>query len=461
MARYEITSQPVGQGGFGKVREGHDTVLDRKVAVKSLNAAWTAAPAAEKERFRREARTLAKMSHPNIPAIYDVVQTDDEFTIVFQFVEGTTLRKIIENDGPISLSECRLWFDQIASALQHSHENGSFHRDVKPENFVVSSDRKHCYLVDFGIALSKDEMDRLTDTDDWIGTPGYMSPEQQNGENVDASDDLYVLGGCLYESLCGHPIEHGDYRHLNTISEIIPPAIDNLVRRCIARKPHRLANAADFRAQLRFALQKHRALSEILAVGQLHELVSAIAEMTPQQFMELKAGQRLLILQKCTDVVNDHDRRLGAARIEFLQVMTPLGISLPPDEYKPIIAPAIDYGFGPQSDPHPRGNRGIQDSLITAAAKVTQPNHRVIVEALLEWLPNVDLPSQKNWFYHNVRILVYTLMANTECSDDDAPKLGSLLCKVNELQRSRTQEDPQEREEDEEPALQTSMLSER
>ncbi|MBI2824444.1 MAG: serine/threonine protein kinase [Planctomycetia bacterium] len=173
--RYVLDTIAIGTGGYGKVRQGEDKILQRKIAVKTLDPVWAAADDEDKERFKREARTLAKLNHPNIPAIYVVVYTDERFEIVFQFVEGSTLRSIL-TEGSVGVQECKTWFDQLASALQHAHERGIIHRDVKPENMIVSPDQKHCYLVDFGIALSQEEIQRLTGSDNWIGTPGYMAP---------------------------------------------------------------------------------------------------------------------------------------------------------------------------------------------------------------------------------------------------------------------------------------------
>src|SRR5437762_14229305 len=103
--RYTIDSPPVGQGGFGKVRKGHDRVLDRIVAVKQLDQILADADETEKLRFHREARILAKLSHPNIPSIYDVKLGDDKLEIYFQFVDGTNVRRILEADGALSLAE--------------------------------------------------------------------------------------------------------------------------------------------------------------------------------------------------------------------------------------------------------------------------------------------------------------------------------------------------------------------
>jgi serine/threonine-protein kinase len=455
VTRYKIENTPVGQGGFAKVRRGVDEILERKIAVKVLDPVLAAASKEEQERFRREAKILATLSHPNIPAIYDVVFDGTKLEIIFQFIEGDTLRSIIDSDEGVQLSYCRSWFDQLASALEHAHAKGILHRDIKPENIIVSKDRKHCYLVDFGIALSKNDLLRLTPTEDWIGTPGYMSPEQEQGAPLDPSDDLYVLGGCLYEALCGHRIEQGNYQPLATINELLPPALDVLVKKCIASKPTRIKSAAEFRAQLRQALQGHRTFSEILASGQLHELVDAVDQMSASQFMELKAGQRLLILQKCADVVVAEERRFAAARNEFLSVMTCVGVLLEPSEYKKIITPAIRLGFGAVTleDRGPRGVPMIRDSLMDACHDVAQPNHHAIVDALLAWLSDIALEHQKAGLYHGLRLVIHALMANPECSDGDAPQLAALLERINNLQRSRAAEVEQESPMDDEPAL--------
>ncbi len=443
MSRYEIKNlTPVGTGGFGKVRKGEDTILGRPVAIKTLDPALAAASDEDKERFRREARILAKLSHPNIPSIYDVVFDQGKFEIIFQFVEGTNLRTILSSEGTIKLAECRHWFDQLASALGHAHDMGIIHRDIKPENIIISPDRKHCYLVDFGIALSKTDLERLTDPNEWIGTPGYMSPEQQDGKDLDASDDLYVLGICLYEALSGHRIDQGDYVALNSINELIPPAIDDLIRKCIEKtKPRRCQKATEFRNRFASALSRHRTLSELLTAGQLHEIVDAIANMTPSQFMDLKAAQRLLILQKCQDLVGSTDRRLTIAREEFLCNMTQVGILLPQADYKKIAVPAFNIGFGSSSDQDSqrRGSRMIRAALASAASRVAVPNHHEIVDAAIGWIRSNDLQSEKSWVFDSLRRIVTSLMANPECDDSDAPELAAVLATINQLQQSVSQ----------------------
>jgi len=179
--RFTFQQEPHASGGFAKIIKGRDNALERDVALKKLDPLVKEFPEADVERFRREARILAKLSHPNIPAIYDVDFAPGRFSIIFQFVEGKTLHDLIEQEGACQLSEVRSWFHQIASALDHAHSLGIIHRDIKPTNIIVKPDREAAYLVDFGIALTAEEAKKLTKSGFVIGTPGYMSPEQQSG----------------------------------------------------------------------------------------------------------------------------------------------------------------------------------------------------------------------------------------------------------------------------------------
>jgi hypothetical protein len=161
--------------------------------------------------------------------------------------------------------------------------------------------------------------------------------------------------------------------------------------------------------------------------------------MTPAQFMEMKVGQRLLILQKCQDIAIAEDLRLAPARNEFLSVMLRLGIYLEPEEYQRVVVPSVRLGLG-CVDLGGKVNRGvisIRDALIDAAADVSTTNHRVMVAAIRTWLSGVKLEEQKSGLYHTMRLLVQALMANPDCHDDDARELAVTLNRINELQRSR------------------------
>ena len=185
MERFSFQPCLHGAGGFAKVIKGRDNALERDIAVKVLDPLVTQFSEADQERFRREARILAKLSHPNIPAIYDVDFSDGHFMIIYQFIDGQTLREIINDSGPVQISTARTWFHQIASALEHAHGLGITHRDIKPENIIITPNRESAYLVDFGIAITAEDGKKLTKSGFVMGTPGYMSPEQQAGDPVD------------------------------------------------------------------------------------------------------------------------------------------------------------------------------------------------------------------------------------------------------------------------------------
>lgn len=439
--RYQLEPQEVGSGGFGKVYKATDKVLGRAVAIKTLDRLLVDADDRDRERFAQEAKTLARFSHPNIPAIYDVA-FEDELRIIFQFIQGETVRSLLAS-GPLSLPEVQKWFRQIASALQHAHEMNIIHRDLKPENLIVTADRQHCYLVDFGIALSAAQLKRLTESHERIGTPGYMSPEQERGDTLDPSDDLYVLGKCLYEALSGQSIAAGNYGHLSVINETIPPAIDDLILKCIDPKPRRLSSAKDFARLLESALSVRRSLSEILTGGKLHEISQAIASMSADDFLKIPDGQRRLIISTCKDVITAGGEDLLQARRDFLLYLTPLSIWMSTADCAIFVSEALkaayDEGHGSYI-----GDRRIRDALATAASDAAEGSLRTIVDCFLSWLDNARLDGEEPWFFHEVRMLVKHLMANAACDAQRAEKLQEILEKVNHLQRKTTlrQTDP-------------------
>ena len=434
--RYLVDSKPVGAGGFGKVRHGRDTVLERDVAIKSLDPVLRSATDTDRERFRGEAKTLAQLSHPNIPAIYDVVLERERFHIIFQFIDGDNMREILA-DGPLAVEEARRWFGQIASALDHAHSRSRIHRDLKPDNFIVTANRQHCYLADFGLALSADEKKRLTKDGYVVGTPGYMSPEHEDGKELDFSDDIYVLGICLYEALCGHRPAPVEYAPLYIQNEAIPPAVDALIESCLWPKPRRLASASDFGRRLELAFVVQQPLSVVLAEGQLHEIIAAIRDMTPEEFMELPAGQRMLVMGKCEDLVASPEERLAQARAELLSVLSRLAIHTPTDRYRPIAEAALRIGFE-----HHRtgetwiGDRRVREAINEAAIRVGSANHTALSDCVVVWLGATKLEDKEGWFYHAVRELLDRLLANPACGEEDAAKLAKRRQEVSRLQRT-------------------------
>ena len=155
---YRIIEEGAGEGGFGRVDKAEHIELERLVALKHLDPLFKDNPTPQDiERFRREAKTLAKFSHPNIPAIYDIKfdQKAGAFTIIFEWIEGPTVRQFLMDRGTMSVDQVRRWFPQVCSALTQSHERGIIHRDVKPSNLILTPNLETCYLVDFGIALEQ------------------------------------------------------------------------------------------------------------------------------------------------------------------------------------------------------------------------------------------------------------------------------------------------------------------
>jgi serine/threonine-protein kinase len=154
--RYRVEQAAVGEGGYGRIDKAFDTTLERPVAIKTLDPLFkTALTDADIERFRREARSLAQLSHPSIPAIYDVQFSPEtsEFRIIFEWVDGRNLREHLQERGVLDLNDARQNFALICSALTHAHTKGIIHRDIKPANVIFSEAAGTCYLVDFGIAL--------------------------------------------------------------------------------------------------------------------------------------------------------------------------------------------------------------------------------------------------------------------------------------------------------------------
>lgn len=433
--RFTFEDKTHGSGGFARVIRGRDNDLDRDIAVKVLDPLATSFGDADRERFRREAKILAKLSHPNIPAIFDVLFTAEHFLIFFQFIDGITLEKMIADSGVCELGDVRRWFAQIASAVEYAHTNGVIHRDIKPANIIITPNRESAYLVDFGIALSSDEAKRVTASGYVVGTQGYMSPEQQAGKDVDNRSDIYSLAVTLYEALAGKPIPIGSYEELSSTNEAIPPAIDDIIRDCLLPKEQRVASARDFSSRLAGALRPLRPLSEVLAHGRLHELANALEELSPEDFAKLPEGQRALTLVKLSDIVGSGDPQLQYASARFLELLLPRGMFLPENDYRDIVNPAVEWGFK-RALGGKIGREGIRREIESAAYTSRAAAHRVLREEFSQFLENEDLEQQEDWYLHSVRQVLQTLLANPACTEGTA-SLTQLLRTVNSIQRSR------------------------
>jgi serine/threonine-protein kinase len=270
--RYEL-EELVGTGGMSSVYRAHDRLLERDVALKVLHEQFTA-DGDYVERFRREARSVAQLSHPNIVTVIDRGEQDDRQFIVFEYVAGENLKSLVEREGQLPEDEAIRLALQIARALGFAHEHGLVHRDVKPQNVLLNGDGQ-AKVTDFGIARSLDVKGGLTQTGTVMGTSDYISPEQARGSRVDAQSDIYSLGAVLYELLTGEVPFTGDnfvavaMQHINapppSVRERRPdvsPRLDAAIRRAMAKEPSdRFGSMDELCAELSACLAPETAVS--------------------------------------------------------------------------------------------------------------------------------------------------------------------------------------------------------
>jgi serine/threonine protein kinase/pimeloyl-ACP methyl ester carboxylesterase len=253
---YRIASQ-LGAGGMGEVYRAHDSKLGRDVAIKTLPAEFTC-DSERVARFRREARTLASLNHPNIAAIYGLEESGDLDWLVLELVDGETL------SGPLPVAQALDYARQIAEALETAHEKGVIHRDLKPSNVKVTAQGR-VKVLDFGLAkaIGGPEANQDLSHGHMLGTPGHMSPEQTRGQPVDERTDIWAFGCLLYELLAGKRAFGGDSVS-DTIVAVLehepdwqalpvktPAPILHLLRQCLQKDPqHRLGSIAEARGTI-------------------------------------------------------------------------------------------------------------------------------------------------------------------------------------------------------------------
>jgi len=260
VGRYRILEE-LGRGGMGIVYKGHDTVLDRAVAFKVLPDALRDNPQALKN-FLREAKSAAKLNHPNIVTVFDAGEQDRRFYIAMEYVDGTTLKEILKRRGLISAPGVVHVGVQLCEALHYAHGQKVVHRDVKTANVMWTREKK-AKIMDFGLAKVVEEVRNHTTL--VSGTPYYMSPEQTLGKNVDHRTDLYSLGVMLFELATGKlPFRDGNvpYHHVHTpapdprsLCPTLPEGLARVILHCLQKDPEqRPQTAADVAGLLRGSL---------------------------------------------------------------------------------------------------------------------------------------------------------------------------------------------------------------
>lgn len=250
----------LGRGGSAVVYRARDRSLFRDVAIKVVRPKFAASAEEAIARLAREARTVARLAHPNIVTVHAVKRLrDGGLALVMQLVPGRTLKQVITDEGPFTPERTERVLKDIAEALAFAHANGVVHRDVKPENIFIEAGTGRALLADFGIAHSTEFDSRLTMTGAAIGTPAYMAPEQIDGAPANARSDLYSLGLVAWEMLTGERPWEGEALYnvifkqktddLPAIDEIrpgeVPPRLQYIVERCLQKKPNARWAGAD------------------------------------------------------------------------------------------------------------------------------------------------------------------------------------------------------------------------
>ncbi|MFI6176889.1 serine/threonine protein kinase [Nonomuraea sp. NPDC051191] len=256
----------VGKGGMAVVYLALDPRLSRRVALKILNPVLSVDDRF-RQRFILESRTVASIEHPNIIPIYEAnADADGVLYIAMRYVDGLDLRRLIYDRGPLPIAQANQIFAQTAAALDAAHAHDLIHRDVKPANILLAGD--HVYLTDFGITKHRSSISGLTQTDQFIGTPRYMSPEQINKEHIDGRCDQYALACVVYEALSARlPFQRENdiallWAHLaeqpvplTQLRPELPPQVDTVMSRALAKAPEeRYATCSEFVTALRDAI---------------------------------------------------------------------------------------------------------------------------------------------------------------------------------------------------------------
>lgn len=311
LGKYEIV-ELLGQGGMATVYKGYQPDIERYVAVKVLPSQPGLDPQFI-ERFRLEARTIARLQHPHILPLYDYGVERDILYLVIAYVAGGSLGDQIDQ-GPMALAEVEQVLRQIASALDYAHRQGVIHRDIKPDNILLDSER-HALLADFGIVKTVEGNSKLTATGGLVGTPIYMSPEQGRGDPITESTDIYSLGVVVYQMITGQQPYTADtpvqviVKHIsdpvpriNQAMEGLPLGLEPIMQRVLAKDPQqRYQTASEFAEDFVCAVRGHE-----ISTGTQTELIlptsknllpqAAQSALETRQMVTRQTGRSTLIL---------------------------------------------------------------------------------------------------------------------------------------------------------------------
>lgn len=258
LGQYEILSK-IGAGGMATVYRARQTSVDRDVACKVIRADLTE-DTTFTERFAREARTIASLSHLHILKVFDYGQEGGTAYLVMELMDGGSLHKLIQQQEALAQSSAARLLNQIASALDYAHEKGIIHRDLKSDNVLLDK-AQNAYLTDFGIARLLTETSRMTQTGTIMGTPAYMAPELWTGQPANRQTDIYALGVILYEMVTGNTPFSGEtpyaimYQHLHSEppatsnNTLIAAGVQTVIQKALAKQPDERYESASLMAK--------------------------------------------------------------------------------------------------------------------------------------------------------------------------------------------------------------------
>ncbi|MEW6563212.1 MAG: serine/threonine-protein kinase [Pseudomonadota bacterium] len=371
LGRYEVVAE-LGQGAMGVVYKAIDPLIDRVVAIKTINLNQAEDEKEEYEgRFYQEAKAAGRLSHPNIVTIYDVGREDHIAYIAMEFLEGRELRDILNDGEPLPLDQVLDIVAQVALGLAYAHENGIVHRDVKPSNIMVTRDG-HVKITDFGIARMASSAVR-TQTGMVLGSPKYMSPEQVVGKELDQRSDIFSLGAMLYEMLTGRSPFDGEnvnsilYQVVNAmptppniVNPDLPEMLSFIVAKALAKNvDERYQNAREFADDLRICRKSlspesagaavKAASSAVLpgAIVSARRSSEADAESSAgtiglsKSFDSFGATMRLAAMTNAFDEVESFSKKYQETHGAVRTGAIPAALRLPPERVDPVKASAI------------------------------------------------------------------------------------------------------------------------
>jgi serine/threonine-protein kinase len=326
--RYQIIAR-IAAGGMGEVFRAHDPVLDREVALKMLHTSLADDPSFI-DRFRREARSAATLSHPNIVGVHDWGETQGTYFMVMEFVRGVNLRAILMRHGALQPGNAVQIVSDVLAALEHAHTQGIVHRDIKPENIMVRASDGAIKVADFGLARAFADS-RVSQAPGTVtGTVQYLAPEQIEGMPADPRTDLYATGIVLYELLTGEVPFTGEtsmaiaWRHLrervgppSRSNPIVPVSLDRVVLNATERdRDKRTADAGSMRADLA------RADAELPPASPMSELASGV---TPAD--EVPADRLATVTIPRTLSPKERRRQRFAKAFRWISLLTVLAVA--------------------------------------------------------------------------------------------------------------------------------------